>query len=336
MAGSGIGLALTKALVEQHNGSIGVESTIGKGSTFHFSIPFKQKNISVTEQYPVLQVSNVNFDDIFLTDLEDDIVTEEEQHEQSGKQRILIVEDNYDVRNYVKSILQGNYNIVEASNGKDGLLKALKTVPDLIISDVMMDGMNGFELCKAVKENINTSHIPVVLLTAYALDEQRVTGFESGADAYIPKPFNEELLKIRIRKLLENREKLKEFFKKNLTFGEKKESLTEIDKTLISKFRTTVEENLSDSELSVDVIGQELGMSRVQLYRKIKSLTNYAPNELVRNIRLKKAEHLILSSNKNISEIAYETGFSSPSYFSKCFKEYFNESPTDFVSRVKG
>ena len=336
LAGSGIGLALTKALVEQHNGSIGVESTIGKGSTFHFSIPFKQKNISVTEQYPVLQVSNVNFDDIFLTDLEDDIVTEEEQHEQSGKQRILIVEDNYDVRNYVKSILQGNYNIVEASNGKDGLLKALKTVPDLIISDVMMDGMNGFELCKAVKENINTSHIPVVLLTAYALDEQRVTGFESGADAYIPKPFNEELLKIRIRKLLENREKLKEFFKKNLTFGEKKESLTEIDKTLISKFRTTVEENLSDSELSVDVIGQELGMSRVQLYRKIKSLTNYAPNELVRKIRLKKAEHLILSSNKNISEIAYETGFSSPSYFSKCFKEYFNESPTDFVSRVKG
>ncbi|MEZ7936612.1 MAG: substrate-binding domain-containing protein [Paludibacteraceae bacterium] len=336
LAGSGIGLALTKALVEQHNGSIGVESTIGKGSTFHFSIPFKQKNISVTEQYPVLQVSNVNFDDIFLTDLEDDIVTEEEQHEQSGKQRILIVEDNYDVRNYVKSILQGNYNIVEASNGKDGLLKALKTVPDLIISDVMMDGMNGFELCKAVKENINTSHIPVVLLTAYALDEQRVTGFESGADAYIPKPFNEELLKIRVRKLLENREKLKVFFKKNLTFGEKKESLTEIDKTLISKFRTTVEENLSDSELSVDVIGQELGMSRVQLYRKIKSLTNFAPNELVRNLRLKKAEHLIISSNKNISEIAYETGFSSPSYFSKCFKEYFNESPTDFMSRVKG
>ena len=335
-SGSGIGLALTKALVEQHNGFIGVESSVGQGSIFHFSIPFKQKDISVTEQYPVLQVSNVNLDDMFLADLEDDMEIVEEQNEGSGKQRILIVEDNYEVRNYVKSILQGNYNLVEAANGKEGFLKALKTVPDLIISDVMMDGMNGFELCKAVKENINTSHIPVVLLTAYALDEQRVTGFESGADAYIPKPFNEELLKIRVRKLLENREKLKVFFKKNLTFGEKKESLTEIDKTLISKFRTTVEENLSDSELSVDVIGQELGMSRVQLYRKIKSLTNFAPNELVRNIRLKKAEHLIISSNKNISEIAYETGFSSPSYFSKCFKEYFNESPTDFMSRVKG
>ena len=199
----------------------------------------------------------------------------------------------------------------------------------------MMEGMNGFELCKAIKENINTSHIPVMLLTAYALDEQRVTGFQSGADAYIPKPFNEELLKIRVRKLIENREKLKEYFKKNLTFGEKKENLTEIDKSLMSKFRQIVEESITDSELSVDAIGLELGMSRVQLYRKIKSLTNYAPNELVRNIRLKKAEHLIISSNKNISEIAYETGFSSPSYFSKCFKEYFNESPTDFMNRVK-
>ena len=334
-SGSGIGLALTKALVEQHNGSIGVESSVGQGSTFHFSIPFKQKDISVTEQYPVLQVNNVNLDDMFLADMEDDIEIAEEKSVESDKQRILIVEDNFDVRGYVKSILQADFDIIEAANGKEGLLKALKSVPDLIISDVMMEGMNGFELCKAVKENINTSHIPVMLLTAYALDEQRVTGFQSGADAYIPKPFNEELLKIRVRKLIENREKLKEYFKKNLTFGEKKESLTEIDKTLISKFRLIVEENLIDSELSVDIIGQELGMSRVQLYRKIKSLTNYAPNELVRNIRLKKAEHLIISSNKNISEIAYETGFSSPSYFSKCFKEYFNESPTDFMNRVK-
>ncbi len=214
-------------------------------------------------------------------------------------------------------------------------MKAMRKIPDLIISDVMMEGMNGFELCKAIKENINTSHIPVMLLTAYALDEQRVTGFQSGADAYIPKPFNEELLKIRVRKLIENREKLKEYFKKNLTFGEKKESVAEIDKTFMDKFRQIVEDNLLNSELSVDDIGKSIGMSRVQLYRKMKSLTNYAPNELVRNIRLKKAEQLIINSDKNISEIAYETGFSSPSYFSKCFKEYFNESPKEFISRMK-
>ena len=334
-SGSGIGLALTKALVEQHNGSIGVESSVEQGSTFHFSIPFKQKDISVTEQYPVLQVNNVNLDDMFLAEMDEDIEIAEEKSVESDKQRILIVEDNFDVRGYVKSILQADFDIIEAANGKEGLLKAMRKIPDLIISDVMMEGMNGFELCKAIKENINTSHIPVMLLTAYALDEQRVTGFQSGADAYIPKPFNEELLKIRVRKLIENREKLKEYFKKNLTFGEKKENLTEIDKSLMSKFRQIVEESITDSELSVDAIGLELGMSRVQLYRKIKSLTNYAPNELVRNIRLKKAEHLIISSNKNISEIAYETGFSSPSYFSKCFKEYFNESPTDFMNRVK-
>ncbi len=334
-SGSGIGLALTKALVEQHNGNIGVESSVGQGSTFYFSIPFKQKDISVTEQYPVLQVNNVNLDDVFLADMEDETEVAEDQNRESNKQQILIVEDNYDVRGYVKSILQAEFDIIEASNGKEGLLKAMRKIPDLIISDVMMEGMNGFELCKAIKENINTSHIPVMLLTAYALDEQRVTGFQSGADAYIPKPFNEELLKIRVRKLIENREKLKEYFKKNLTFGEKKESVAEIDKTFMDKFRQIVEDNLLKSELSVDDIGKSIGMSRVQLDRKMKSLTNYAPNELVRNIRLKKAEQLIINSDKNISEIAYETGFSSPSYFSKCFKEYFNESPKEFISRMK-
>lgn len=334
-SGSGIGLALTKALVEQHDGSIGVESIVGKGSTFYFNIPFKQKNISVTEAYPVLQVGNVNLDEMHLADAFDEVEISEDFSSDKEKQRILIVEDNYDVREYVKLILKTDYNIIEASNGKDGLIKAMRTLPDLIISDVMMDELNGFELCKAIKENINTSHIPVMLLTAYALDEQKVTGYESGADAYIPKPFNEELLKIRVKKLIESREKLKDYFRKNLTFGERKKNLPQLDTSLIEKFRNFVEDNLIDSELNIDTIGQELGMSRVQLYRKIKSLTNYAPNELVRNIRLKKAEQLIINSGKSISEIAYDTGFTSPSYFSKCFKEYFDESPTDYSNRMK-
>ena len=211
----------------------------------------------------------------------------------------------------------------------------MKRVPELIISDVMMDVMDGFELCKQLKENITTSHIPVMLLTACAQDEQRAIGFESGADAYIPKPFNEELLKIRVRKIIENREKVKEFFQKNLTFGERKENVAEIDKTFINKFRKVIEDNLIDSELNVDEIGKNLGLSRVQLYRKIKSLTNYAPNELVRIIRLKAAEQLFINTEKTISEVAYDTGFTSPSYFTKCFKEYFNESPTDYVRRIK-
>ena len=253
----------------------------------------------------------------------------------SGKSTILLVEDNKDVCDYVKSLLEHDYKIITADNGQNGIIKALKYVPELVISDVMMDKMNGFELCKHLKTNFSTSHIPVILLTALALDDQKAVGFESGADAYIPKPFNEDLLKIRIRKIIENRDKIKEYFQQNLTFGERKESISELDKSFMEKFRKIVEDNLIDSELNVDEIGRNMGLSRVQLYRKIKSLTNYAPNELVRIIRLKTAEQLLINSEKTISEIAYDTGFTSPSYFTKCFREYFNESPTDYLKKVR-
>ncbi len=332
-AGSGIGLNLTKVLVEMHNGEITTDSEESAGSTFTVQIPFKQKEISIAEQYPVLNSSIERENDILILETEEDDTEKVNLH--TDKPLILIVEDNVDVRTYLKSMLNENYEIIEASNGQSGVLKAMKYVPELIISDVAMDVMNGFELCKQIKENLSTSHIPVMLLTAYALDEQRALGFESGADAYIPKPFNDNLLLIRIRKIIENREKVKQYFQKNLTFGERKENVAEIDKTFMSKFRNLIEERLIDSDLNVDEIGKNLGLSRVQLYRKIKSLTNYAPNELVRIIRLKAAEQLLVNSEKNISEIAYETGFSSPSYFTKCFKEYFNESPTDYIKRLR-
>jgi len=267
--------------------------------------------------------------------LDVDNETETDANLQTNKPLVLLVEDNIDVRVYIKSILMDSYEIIEAQNGQIGWMKAMKFVPELIISDVQMDVMDGFELCKKIKDNLSTSHIPVILLTAYSLDEQRAIGFESGADAYIPKPFNEHLLKIRVRKLIENREKIKDYFQKNLTFGERKESVGEIDKSFITKFRKLIEERLIDTDLNVDEIGKSLGLSRVQLYRKIKSLTNYAPNELVRIIRLKASEQLLINSEKSISEIAYDTGFSSPSYFTKCFKEYFNESPTDYIKRTR-
>ncbi|MEI7502977.1 MAG: substrate-binding domain-containing protein [Paludibacter sp.] len=332
-SGSGIGLHLTKMLVELHNGEINVESTEGKGTKFSVLIPFKQKEISIVEQYPSLISITEREDDMSI--LESEVETTETATLQTDKPLILIVEDNADVRMYVKSLLHESFEIIEASNGQIGLLKAMKFVPELIISDVSMDVMDGFELCKQIKENLSTSHIPVVLLTALSLDEQRAIGFESGADAYIPKPFNESLLKIRVRKLIENREKIKNYFQKNLTFGDRKENVAEIDKTFINKFRKLIEEKLIDSDLNVDEIGKGLGLSRVQLYRKIKSLTNYAPNELVRIIRLKASEQLLIHTEKSISEIAYESGFSTPSYFTKCFKEYFNESPTEYMKRIK-
>lgn len=335
VSGSGIGLALTKVLVEQHNGTIDVESAEGKGSTFYISIPFKQKDISINEQYPVLNSKSERNEEILLIESDVNDLTIDETKTPTDKPLVLIVEDNGDVRQYLKSLLQIDFHIIEAVNGQQGVLKAMQIVPELIISDVMMDVMDGFELCKHIKENITTSHIPVMLLTACAQDEQRAMGFLSGADAYIPKPFSEELLKIRVRKMIENRERVKDFFRKNLTFGERKETVAEIDKTFINKFRKVIEDNLIDSDLNVDEIGKNLGLSRVQLYRKIKSLTNYAPNELVRIIRLKAAEQLFINTEKNISEVAYDTGFTSPSYFTKCFKEYFNESPTEYISRLK-
>lgn len=336
ISGSGIGLALTKMLVELHSGTIKVESAEGKGSNFYVTLPFKQRDISVNEQYPLLnsKTTDIN-DEILMLETDESDQTDDEVKSISGKPLVLLVDDNADVRQYLKILLQADFEITEAADGQQGLLKAMKKVPELIISDVMMDVMDGFELCKQIKENITTSHIPVMLLTACAQDEQRAVGFESGADAYIPKPFNEELLRIRVRKIIENREKVKEFFQKNLTFGERKENVAEIDKTFINKFRKVIEDNLIDSDLNVDEIGKNLGLSRVQLYRKIKSLTNYAPNELVRIIRLKAAEQLFINSEKTISEVAYDTGFTSPSYFTKCYKEYFGESPTDYLKRIK-
>lgn len=331
--GSGIGLHLTKMLVELHGGEISVESSAGKGTKFNVLIPFKQKEIPVVEQYPAINSIVGREDDMLI--LESDEEISEMVKLNAEKPLILIVEDNVDVRVYIKGLLSDNFEIIEAANGQAGLLKAMKFVPELIISDVQMDAMDGFELCKQIKENLSTSHIPVILLTAYAQDEQRAIGFESGADAYIPKPFNESLLKIRVRKLIENRERIKNYFQKNLTFGDRKETVAEIDKTFINKFRKIIEDRLTDSDLNVDEIGKSMGLSRVQLYRKIKSLTNYAPNELVRIIRLKKSEQLLITTEMSVSEIAYDTGFSSPSYFTKCFKEYFNESPTDYVKRIK-
>ena len=333
-SGSGIGLELTKVLVELHNGTIEVESVEGKGSQFTVIIPFKQNNISIVEEYPVLNPSSEEKKEE-ITILETTEIIIDENREKTNLPLVLIVDDNEDIRIFLKSLLHNDFDIIEADNGQSGVFKAMKYVPDLIVSDVMMDVMDGFELCKQIKENISTSHIPVMLLTAYAQDEQKTIGFESGADAYIPKPFNEEILKIRVRKIIENRDKIKAYFQQNLTFGERKGAITEIDKTFIDKFRTIVEDNIIETDLNVDEIGQRLGLSRVQLYRKIKSLTDYAPNELIRTIRLKAAEQFMLSTDKTISEIAYDTGFSSPSYFAKCFKEYFNESPTEYAKRIK-
>ena len=324
-AGSGIGLALAKAFVELHGGEITVDSVEGKGTVFTVDIPMtvvEEPSAGLVQEPRITQQTVVE-------ELED--METEEQIPDENKECILIIDDNADVRDYVKSLLQEEYTVIEAPDGRAGLKKAMKYVPDAIICDVMMPVMDGLECCRMLKTELQTSHIPVMLLTACSLDEQRIQGFECGADSYISKPFNSKLLLVRLRNLMDNHKRLKQFFGDKTTLS--KESVSEVDKGFANRFRALIEENLADSELSVEELGSKMGLGRVQLYRKIKALTNYSPNELLRIARLKKAASLLASSEKTISEITYEVGFTSPSYFTKCYKEYFGESPTDFLKR---
>ena len=324
-AGSGIGLALAKAFVELHGGEITADSVEGKGTVFTVDIPMtvvEEPSADLVQEPRITQQTVVE-------ELED--METEEQIPDENKECILIIDDNADVRDYVKSLLKEEYTVIEAPDGRAGLKKAMKYVPDAIICDVMMPVMDGLECCRKLKTELQTSHIPVMLLTACSLDEQRIQGFECGADSYISKPFNSKLLLVRLRTLMDNHKRLKQFFGDKTSLS--KESVSDVDKGFVDRFRELIEENLADSELSVEDLGGKMGLSRVQLYRKIKALTNYSPNELVRIARLKKAASLLASSEKTISEITYEVGFTSPSYFTKCYKEYFGESPTDFLKR---
>lgn len=250
---------------------------------------------------------------------------------------VLIVDDNADIRAYLRTILQEKYQVNEAADGQQGLAIANEIVPDLIVSDVMMPVMNGLEFCQRIKSGTATSHIPVILLTARALSQHQIEGYESGADAYITKPFSAELLLARISNLLKSRLQLKNLFASTPQDGTTTAANTSLftlhsslkEDSFLIKFRDFVEKNMADSDLSVETIGAELGLSRVQLYRKIKALTGQSPVELLRTARLQKGRELLQTSNKTISEVAYEVGFTAPSYFTKCFKDEFGISPSD-------
>lgn len=324
--GTGIGLAFTKALIDTHHGSISVESSAENGTTFYVSLPIEQKDkkydndeytFGYTEKQLNAETTIESVDP--LSDKNDD-----------DKPLLLIIEDSSDIRKFVHSMLAADYNIIEAPDGNAGIEKAAKNIPDIIICDVLMPGKDGFEVCGILKSNIMTSHIPVIMLTACSMDEQKATGFECGADAYISKPFNIELLKIRIRKLIENRKKLKEKFSNSLADSAKESTIGSIEQEFLNKFEKYIEENISNSELGIAELTSAMGMSRAQLYRKIKSLTDYSPTDLMRVIRLKYAARQILNGTQ-ISEAAYNSGFSSPSYFTKSFKEFYKVSPSEYI-----
>ena len=324
--GTGIGLAIVKAFTELHHGEVSATSIEGKGSTFTIHIPVRQKG-EVTNQ-PTEKIEQL-VEPSSAEEVPNQArhIDELIQPYQTDKPEVLIIDDNIDIRTYLRSALSEKYNVSEAADGKVGLELARKIVPDIVLSDIMMPVMDGLAFCQQLKTDKAISHIPVILLTARSLDEQRAEGYEHGADAYLSKPFSLRLLLSRIDNLIESRKKLNQTWSKGVEDDEIGNISNEIDKSFLKQLRKIIQENLANSDLSVEQIGDEIGLSRVQLYRKVKALTGYSPVEIVRKARLTRARHLLQTTERTVSEVAYAVGFSTPSYFSKCYKDEFGENP---------
>lgn len=332
VGGTGIGLSLVKAYVDLHHGDIRVESNEGEGTRFLISLPAAQPGYDPAkdrEARPVAERELVDDsyvpEDINAKEAADRITNAEDFD--ADRPLVLIIDDNNGMRAYLRSILKDRYNVSEAADGRQGLEKARREVPKLIVCDVMMPVMDGLEFTRQLKEDIATSHIPVVLLTARSLPEQREKGYETGADSYLTKPFSGQVLLSRIDNLLRSRTLLRSLFSGDKAEAAEEERLCSQDKTFVTRLREIIQQHLADSDFSVERLGEEIGLSRVQLYRKVKVFTGKTPVELLRKARLMKARTMVTTTDRSIAEIAYATGFTSPSYFNKCFKDEFGVSP---------
>ncbi len=337
--GSGLGLSLTKRLVELHKGEIVVKSSKKSGTCFSVYLPLGKGHLSKNERFEFSDTNNekqvISGDPFVEQELLKILLESKTDIEPIDKSRetILVVEDNTEVRSYIKSIFSKNYNIFEAANGKEAIEIAQKEEVDVIVSDVMMPIMDGFELCHKIKSEIITSHIPIVLLTAKTSDQYKKTGYKIGADIYITKPFDVDVLKLRIFNLLENRKNIISKFKKEIILEPEALNITSEDEKFLQKAIKIVEDNITNPDFNVSVFTSLMGMSRPVLYRKLKALVDQSVSEFIRGIRLKIAKQMLIETKMNISQIAYEVGFNDLKYFRKCFKELFNETPT--VTRNK-
>ncbi len=344
--GTGIGLALTKELVELHHGQITVESDPhsyreGKGTTFTVFLPLGKEHLKEAEITDKNGISNIeqrisNVEG-FNVEVPDTKITEK-RLDTDHYPLILIVEDNTDMRSYIREYLDEDYHVIEAGNGEEGLEVALENIPDLIISDVMMPKMDGYHFCREVKKNEQTSHIPIILLTARASTENKLEGLETGADDFITKPFDSQELKVRVKNLIEQRKRwreqfLKKFHKSNFNpFPQLFEnSITSVDEKFLQKAYQIVEQRIDDPELSVETFMQDLAMSHMQLYRKLKALLDISANEFIRSVRLNHAARMIERKSGNIAQVSYAVGFNNPSYFAECFKKQFGMTPSEFA-----
>lgn len=331
--GTGIGLALTKELVEVHRGTIEVRSELGRGSTFIVRLPLGKEEYRADEMVETEEEKESRKS----TAIETVEVSEQSQAKamdaDSSRPLTLVIEDNADMRRYIRTHLEENYRVLEAENGEEGFEKAVETVPDMVISDVMMPKMDGFELCEKLKTDERTSHIPVILLTAKAGTEHKVEGLETGADDYLVKPFDPKELKVRVKNLIEQRRRLREKFGKAPTFRPKDITVTSVDEQFLNRALGVAEAHISDRGFSADQFAKEMFLSRMQLHRKIKALTDRSPWEFFRVIRLERAGQMLRKRAGTVAEVAYQVGYDNPSHFAEAFRKHFGLTPSDFVSR---
>ena len=315
----------------------------GKGTTFIVSIPLGNEHLTPEEICDAPEAEAIVADSkpetIFIGESKEELFADKKSYsdlDNEKEETILIVEDNTDVRNYIKNNLENDYRVLEAIDGEDGWNNSVESLPDIIVSDVMMPKLDGFTLLEKLKTDERTSHIPVILLTARAASEDKIEGYKTGADAYIMKPFDTNELKARIKNLLEQRKRIQQHFQKIGIFDFDKPGVTSVDKKFLRKAFDTITQNISDPLFSVESFAENMAISRYVLYKKIVSLTGETPVELIRRIRLQRAAELIEKKFGNLSEIALEVGFSNPAYFSDCFKKQFGVSPSHYPQKTAG
>ncbi len=334
--GTGIGLALVKELVDLHRGEVTVESAEAEETAFIVRLPLGKlhlKNEEITEEAE----EPIDIPDLEAQTPEATTVSPEEEPVNgiSDKTLILVIEDHSDLRKFIREQLIPEYAVIEAENGEAGLQKAAELIPDLVISDIMMPEMDGYELCRRLKTSPKTNHIPVILLTARAAPEDKLEGLETGADDYLVKPFNPEELKIRVRNLIRLRQQMREKFSAEMLLKPSDVTVPSTQKVFLERLRTVIEEHLDDEDFSVEKLGQEMGMSRAQIHRKLRAITNQSASEFIRSFRLQRAAELIKQDAGNIAEIAYMVGFNSQAYFTRCFQEMFGCSPREYKRKTQ-
>jgi DNA-binding response OmpR family regulator len=321
ISGSGIGLNLAKEMILLQGGTITVESTPGIGSEFIVSLPVILTDEIKTVKSP--EKTTITVKDSNLMELQVD----------SDKPSVILIEDNFEFRIFMKESLEDQYTVYEAVDGQEGYEMVNKIIPDLIISDVMMPRMDGMEMCRKLKGDIRTSHIPFIILTARTADEDKIRGLEIGADDYITKPFNMDLLLLRIQNLMDKRRNIQNHFQKNIDFTPSEVEIPSMDEKLIKKAIAFVNKNIAEAGLSVEDLSRELGMSRVYLYKKLLAITGKSPVEFIRIIRLKRGTQLLEKSQMTVSEVAYAVGFNSPRYFSKYFSDEYGLLPKEYIKK---